>query len=122
MTTTTKELTVKQAHKVADMAWVGLMALADMGPHGIPYQLREALKAEKREGLPVSLAKLRLVESAISGAVRPVRNLGELHGIRNAHVVAMMIGARLDNGGKVVALGAMLDEAGKVLDAEWKAE
>jgi hypothetical protein len=107
------------------MAWSGLMELASIGPHGIPYELREALRAEKREGLPQNLAKLRLVESAISGAERPTRNLGDLHGIRQAHVTAMMVGARLSNNAQgleaVMALGASLGEAGTVLQAEWAA-
>lgn len=118
-------MTNTTAKEVADLAWSGLMELANIGPHGMPYELRAALKAETSRkpdggGLPLHLAKARLVESAISGAERPTRNLGELHGIRQAHVTAMMIGARLGLG-KVVPLGADgdLEKAAKVLFDAW---
>lgn len=114
---------IKQSKHIADLAWSGLMNMARTGPHGLSIRLEDALKSEKSRtgaGIPVHLAKIRLVESAIIGAANPVRNLVELHGLRGAHIEALMIGAKLGAiGCDVAALAAGLEEAAKVLQAEW---
>lgn len=96
-------MTNTRAIETACVAWSRLVELAQSkGSQGAAHDLKSCLHEETRKGggthLPMNLARVRLVQSALSGAERPMRDIGDLYGIRQAHVQAMMmIGARLDD-------------------------
>lgn len=91
-----------QATETARVAWSRLLELAQTkGSQGDAHDLKSCLHEETRKGgganLPMNLARVRLVQSALSGAETWLRDIGGLYGIRQSHVQTMMIGARLDD-------------------------
>ena len=113
-------ITKKQAKSTIELAWSMVINLAaTKGQQETRQYLADCLKAEKRE-LPVMLAKALLTRSVWSGGDRPNRNIGDLYGVRDAHVKAMMIGARFKFRAVDDQHAADLAEAAEVMFRDWQ--